>query len=166
MPSVPGIAPPASNGPQGSFLAIEPWWRFEYESAQDWFLANLAVALPAAIGTTVVPAFTFTVPNNFRMVLKQLIIQVTNPTNAIVVTAAILRDGQPVAGFGAVPFLPMVAATEALPYNDLNIRFGGGQVLTASFTNAAATAWTVGIQASGWFCSDADIDRLMAGMRY
>jgi hypothetical protein len=166
FPLMPGVAPPPANGPQGTVLAVEPWWRFEYESAQDWYRKNLAVALPAAIGTTAVPAFSFTVPPNTRMVLKQFIIQITNPTNATDVVATLLRNGQPIAGFNAIAFLPMVAATEALPYNDLNIRFGGGDTFTASFTDNTATAWTVGITASGWFVGESDIQRLMGGVSY
>ena len=163
-----GALSQATNlGPTGSTLNVSPWWLYEYESAQDWYSANIQFVLAAGAQNFAVPNFGFTVPQGNRMVLKQFIIGVQNPTTAINVSVALMRGNAPISGFSQVFFLPMAAATQDLPFNDLNLRFNGTDQFSAQFSNGnAGTAWTLNIQASGWYVLQTEIDRLQGGVRY
>ena len=166
---IPPLDPAASAalGPSSSILGISPWWLYKYENAQDWYQSNLNFNLAAGAVASLVTAFSQQVPINSKLILKQFVIQITNPTNLTNVFVTLLRNNNPINGWSNILFLPMNAATEALPYNDVDLRFDEGEIFTATFTNGnAGTAWVVGILASGWFVQKSDIARLQGGVRY
>jgi hypothetical protein len=109
----------------------------------------------------------FTVPASSRAVLKQFVIEIQAPTTATNVTVSLLRSGNPIIGFQNIAFIPMNAATQALPFNGVDLRFNNNETLSAVFTNNnPGTAWTVGISGSGWSVPQADIDRLSGPIKY
>lgn len=164
----PGAPPPgqgiASTGPTAAVLSIDPWWKNEYESARDFMRHDFFIALAAS--STTDAGLEFEVESGRRGVLKQVLIMIQNSTALTDVSIRLLLDGKPVQGWDDVPLLPAAVTFQALPYNELNVRMDQGQKLTAQFINRNITAWTVGLQLSGWTVSSADITRLSGGINY
>lgn len=155
----------ASTGPTSAVLSIEAWWQRQYESGRAFMRHDFFIALAA--GATIDAGLVFEVESGRRGVLKQMLILIQNSTALTDVSVRLLLDGKPVQGWDDVPLLPAPVSFQGLPYNDIDVQMDQGQKLTAQFiNNNPATAWTVGLQLSGWTVSAADILRLQGGISY
>ena len=160
---------PLSAGPPAPLpippVQVFPWWLYEYESATDFYISSLNFAVPASV-ITVVPSFTFTVPQQQRGVLKSISMTVQSSTAAMNLSLTLLKNNAPIQGWTGIPFPPILATGENINFNDMNVKFQQGEILTAQFTEASAAAWTCSLTASGWTVAKAEIDRLQQGVRY
>lgn len=165
--SAPPATEPAVLGPTDTSFTIYPWWDKKSIAAQDWFVTQRAFTLAAGATNSKITGISFRVPANSMMVVKQFLMEVINPTTAIDVYLTLLRNTQPVVGWTNTAFRAMSASYQGLPYNEVNIIFDEGELFEASYTNGnAATAWTTGLQVSGWFVNKTDIKRLSGNLRY
>lgn len=150
----------------GGTLQINPWYVWEYPSAQDWS----AVAANFAAGgnaTTLATAggFSYKVPAQNVSVIKQVTVTIQNILAASAVTWTLLRNGAPIPGWSGRLIPPLSATAIAVPYNDLVIRLAQNDVLTASITEVGGNAYTCSIEASGWHLPRTEVERLQGGIQ-
>lgn len=162
-PNAPADQPPPV--PVQAPVQIFPWWLYEYESAQDFYIKSLNIAI-AANATTPVPNFAFVVPGQNRGVLKHISMTLQSSTTAINLQLTLLLNNAPIQGWSGLAFPPMLATAVLIPFNDMNVRMSQNSVLTAQFVEASGLTWVVSLEASGWNVSEQDIARLQQGVRY
>ena len=163
VPNAPaGQLPPA---PVQSPVQIFPWWLYEYESAVDFYIKSLNVAIAAGT-TTPVPNFSFTVPGQQRAVLKHISMTLQAALTTMNLSLTLLLGGAPIQGWSGLAFPPMLATAVLIPFNDMNVRMAQNQTLTAQFVEASGLTWVVSLEASGWSVQEQDIARLQQGIKY
>jgi len=155
-----GYTPPAIAPVQ-----IFPWWLYQYESAQAFYIKSLNFTV-AASGITVVPAFTFTVPAQMRGVLQSIEMTVQSSTAAMNLQLTLLLQNAPLQGWSGVAFPPILATGLVRGINNMNVRMQQNQTLTAQFAEASGSPFVCSLEASGWVVAQSDIDRLQQSVRY
>ena len=154
------------TGAQGALLNIFPWWLYKFASAKDVRASNLSFVVPAGSVNFPVPGFSVAVPQGYVGVIQELKYLVQNPTPATTIFLSLLRGQQPVPGWDVINFLPAAVTTEVVVENDLQLRLTENDLLSATFTNPDAIAWTVGVEVRGWIVPTTDVDRLQGNIKY
>jgi hypothetical protein len=165
MPNAPDAGVVGYTPPAMAPVQIFPWWLYQYESAQAFYIKSLNFMV-AASTITPVPTFTFTVPQQMRGVLQSIEMTVQSSTAAMNLQLTLLVQNAPLQGWSGVAFPPILATGLVRGINNMNVRLQQNQILTAQFAEASGSPFVCSLEASGWVVAQVDIDRLQQSVRY
>ena len=103
MPNAPDAGVVGYTPPAMAPVQIFPWWLYQYESAQAFYIKSLNFMV-AASTITPVPTFTFTVPQQMRGVLQSIEMTVQSSTAAMNLQLTLLVQNAPLQGWSGVAF--------------------------------------------------------------